>query len=107
MTRVSKLNINKNEKNIASNNIASPTFFSSSIKVVTSLTIVLSLILIIYYFVKKYLLKDGSLLGMDKQIKVISTSYIAPKNNITLVEVAGEILVLGVTTTNINLLTKI
>lgn len=100
------LDVNKNEKYILSNNVADPTFFSSSIKVVTSLTIVLSLILVTYYFVKKYLLKDG-LLGMDKQIKVISTSYIAPKKNITLVEVAGEILVLGVTAANINLLTKI
>ena len=101
------LNVNKNKKNTVSNNIAGPTFFSSSIKVVTALMIVLSLILVTYYFVKKYLLKDGSLLGMDKQVKVISTSYIAPKKNITLVEVAGEILVLGVTAANINLLTKI
>ncbi len=101
------LDVNKNEKNIVSNNAAGPTFFSSSIKLVTALTIVLSLILITYYFVKKYLLKDGSLLGMDKQMKVISTSYIAPKKSITLVEVAGEILVLGVTAANINLLTKV
>ncbi len=101
------LDVNKNEKNIGSNNVTGPTLFSSSIKVVTALTIVLSLILLTYYFVKKYLLKDGSLLGMDKQVKVISTSYIAPKKSISLVEVAGEILVLGVTVSNINLLTKI
>ena len=99
-------NGNKDEKNIVSNS-ASPTLFSSSIRVVTALMIVLSLMLITYYFVKKYLLKDGSLLGMDKQIKVLSTTYIAPKKSINLVEVAGEILVLGVTAANINLLTKI
>ncbi len=100
------LDVNENEKNIISNS-AGPTLFSSSLKVVTALMIVLSLMLVIYYFVKKYLLKDGSLLGMDKQIKVLSTSYIAPKKSINLIEVAGEILVLGVTATNINLLTKI
>lgn len=84
-----------------------PTLLSSSLKVVTGLLIVLSLMLICYYFVKKYLLKEGSLLGMDKQVKVLSTSYIAPKKNITLLEVAGEILVLGVTASHISFLTKI
>lgn len=100
------LDFNENENNMVSNN-AGPTLFSSSLKVVTALMIVLSLMLVTYYFVKKYLLKDGSLLGMDKQIKILSTSYIGPKKSINLVEVAGEILVLGVTATNINLLTKI
>jgi flagellar protein FliO/FliZ len=100
------LKIGNNDNNLASN-IAVPTLFSSSLKTVSALLIVLSLMLMIVYFVKKYLLKEGSLLGMDKQIKVLSTSYIAPKKSINLVEVAGEILVLGMTANNITFLNKI
>lgn len=100
------LGIGDNEKEMVLN-IAVPALFSTSLRAVTALLMVLSLMLIIFYFVKKYLLKDGSLLGMDKQIKVLSTSYIAPKKSINLVEIAGEVLVLGVTATNIALLTKI
>ncbi len=100
------LDVNEGEKSLVSNG-AMPTLFSSSIKVVTGLMVVLSLMMITYYFVKKYLLKDGSSLGMNKQFKVLSTNYFAPKKSINVVEVAGEILVLGVTATNISFLTKI
>ena len=37
----------------------------------------------------------------------MSTNYLAPKKNISLVEVAGEILVLGISDQNISLLTSI
>ncbi len=97
---------NQFENNIEPAGVA-PTIFTSSIRVVAAFLIVLSLMLITYYFVKKYLLKDGSLLGMEKQVKVISTNYLGSKKNITLVEIAGEVLVLGVTATNITMLTKI
>ena len=40
-------------------------------------------------------------------IQVVSTNYLAPKKNISLVEVAGEILVLGISEQNISLLTSI
>lgn len=101
---------NKDSLEISHNvvsNVAVPTLFSSSLRAVTALLIVLSLMLITFYFAKKYLLKEGSLLGMDKQIKILSTSYIAPKKSIDLVEIGGEVLVLGVTANNITLLTKI
>lgn len=95
----------------AKNNIDSggavPGLFSSSLRFVAALLIVLSFMLIMYYFVKKYLMKGGSFLGMEKQVKVISTNYFAPKKSITLVDIAGEVLVLGVTATNITLLSKI
>lgn len=97
---------NEFENNIEPSDVA-PTIFTSSIRVVAAFLIVLSLMLITYYFVKKYLLKEGSLLGMEKQVKVISTNYLGSKKNITLVEIAGEVLVLGVTATNITMLTKI
>ena len=38
---------------------------------------------------------------------MVSTNYLAPKKNISLVEVGGEILVLGISDQNISLLTRI
>lgn len=52
---------------------------------------------------KKGLLKKGAKIP----VKVLSTSYLGQKKNITLVDVAGEVLVLGVTPSSINLLTKV
>jgi len=46
-------------------------------------------------------------MGGDQWIKVITTSYLAPKKMISLVEVAGEILVLGHTDTQITMLSKV
>jgi flagellar protein FliO/FliZ len=40
-------------------------------------------------------------------IKILSSSYVAPKERIVLVDVLGEKLLLGVTSQQINLLTKI
>jgi len=45
--------------------------------------------------------------GGGKLVQVLSTNFLAPKKNIALVEVAGEILVLGVSDQNISLLTSI
>ena len=45
--------------------------------------------------------------GGGNLVQVLSTSFLAPKKNIALVEVAGEILVLGVSDQNISLLTSI
>ncbi len=43
----------------------------------------------------------------EKLIRVLSSSYIGVKKNISLIEVPGSILVLGVTSDNICLLAKI
>ncbi|MBI5183075.1 MAG: flagellar biosynthetic protein FliO [Nitrospinae bacterium] len=84
-----------------------PDLFSATLKMIVSLIIVLSLILIIYYLVKRFLLKDNGLIGNNRLIKVISTSFIGPKKAITLVEVANEILVLGISNNNISMLTRL
>lgn len=101
-----KLNIDKAEKDIASN-VSAPDLFSSSMKMVAALLIVLATMLVTYFFIKKFALKNSSFLGKNKLVNVHYTSYIGPKKYISLVEVAGEVLVLGITPTNITMLTKI
>jgi flagellar biogenesis protein FliO len=79
---------------------------SSGLRMVTTLSLVLGLIFLLFFVFKKYVLKNTAF-GGGKLVQVLSTNFLAPKKNIALVEVAGEILVLGVSEQNISLLTSI
>ena len=80
---------------------------SSGFKMIMTLSVVLGLIFLLFYGFKKYVLKNTVFGGGQKLIQVVSTNYLAPKKNISLIEVAGEILVLGVSDQSISLLTSI
>ena len=84
----------------------SVSFFSSGLRMVTTLSLVLGLIFLLFFGFKKYVLKNTAF-GGGKLVQVLSTNFLAPKKNIALVEVAGEILVLGISDQNISLLTSI
>jgi flagellar protein FliO/FliZ len=72
----------------------------------TALGLVLGGLLVCVYFIKRFLKKDVG--GSKEQlIKVIASQYIGIKKNISLVEIPGSILVVGVSNDNISLLTKI
>ena len=79
---------------------------SSGLRMITTLSLVLGLIFLLFFGFKKYVLKNTPF-GAGKLVQVLSTSFLAPKKNIALVEVAGEILVLGISDHNISLLTTI
>jgi len=84
-----------------------PDLFSTAIKTFSTLFILLAVILFGLYLVKRFWPKGAGLMGGDQWIKVITTTYLAPKKMISLVEVAGEILVLGHTDSQITMLTKV
>ncbi|MBI3795149.1 MAG: FliO/MopB family protein [Nitrospinae bacterium] len=77
------------------------------IKIGSALMVVLALIFAVSFVAKKYLGNVESTLGTKKQLKVLSNHYIGVKKNVTIVEVGGDILVLGVTNTNVGLLAHI
>ena len=85
----------------------SPTLLLSVVKMLVALLLVLGVMFILYYIGKKLLGKRTSLVGREKLIKILANNYIGVKKQITLVEVAGEWLVLGLTPTQISLLTRI
>lgn len=80
---------------------------TSGFKMVMTLSLVLGLIFLLFFGFKKFVLKNTAFGGGGKLIRVLNTSFLAPKKNITMVEVAGEILVLGISDQNISLLTTI
>ncbi len=96
---------------------AGPTSFNGSLKensslfwaickVIGSLSVVVGLMILLIYFIKK----SGITQGISTQgslIKVLETKMVAPKKYIAIVEVAGKCLALGVTEQNINLLTNL
>ena len=83
-----------------------PEIVSTALRMLTALGIVLGGLLVCVYFTKRFLKKDVG--GSKEQlIKVIASQYIGIKKNISLVEIPGSILVVGVSNDNISLLTKI
>ncbi len=81
-----------------------PDFFSSIVKVFSILFIILAIMLVLFYLSKgplKNLKKKIGLKDRDEVIKVLGINHIAPKKSICVVDVAGHIFVVGITTDNI------
>ena len=79
----------------------------SGMKMISMFALVLGLMFLIFFGFKKYVLKNTAFGGGDKLVSVLGTWFLGPKKNIALVEVAGEVLVLGISQENITLLTSI
>jgi flagellar protein FliO/FliZ len=69
--------------------------------------LVLALMFLIFYVFKKYVLKNTIFGGNEKFVQVLGSGFLGPKKSIVMVEVAGEVLVLGISNDNISLLTQI
>ena len=83
-----------------------PDVVSTAFQMFTALGIVLGGLLVIFYFMKRFLKRDKG--GSSQQlIRVVASQYIGIKKNIALVEIPGAVLVVGVSNDNISLLTKI
>ena len=74
---------------------------------ISMFAVVLGLMFLIFFGFKKYVLKNTAFGGGDKLVSVLGTWFLGPKKNIALVEVAGEVLVLGISQENITLLSNI
>ncbi|MDA0692002.1 MAG: flagellar biosynthetic protein FliO [Nitrospinae bacterium] len=80
---------------------------SITVKTFTMFALVLALMFLVFYLFKKFVLKNTIFGGNEKFVRVLGTGFLGPKKNIVLVEVVGEILVLGTSNDNISLLTHI
>ena len=84
----------------------SPTIFSTALQMLAALGIVLGGLLVVFYFMKRAF--RGNVNGSkERLVKVISSQYIGIKKTISLVEVPGSVLVVGISNDHISLLTKI
>jgi flagellar protein FliO/FliZ len=83
-----------------------PELISSALRMLVALGVILGGLLIILYYTKRKFKTDiGRSKG--KLIRVLGSSYIGVKKHISLVEVPGAILILGITNDNMCLLSKV
>lgn len=79
----------------------------SFIKMISALAVVLGLMIGAAWCLKKIGARTGMGIPDGQMIRVVSSSYIGPKNSIVIVEVLGELLVVGISGTQMTLLTSI
>lgn len=81
--------------------------FESLVKMISSLLVVLALILAIAFGLRRLLRSRFSRWKTAPLVKVLSTAYLGPKKEISIISVGEQYLVLGVTPNNISLLTRL
>lgn len=86
---------------------APPDLMSTGMKMFSMLAVVLGLMFLILYVLKNHVMKNGMFGANEKLVKVLGTGMLAPRKSIALVEVAGEVLVLGISNEHIALLSTI
>ena len=85
---------------------ATPDMLATAFKMLAALALVLGGLGLFFYFAKRVMRKDIGASG-GELIRVLASQYIGLKKNISLVEVPGSILVVGISGDSICLLTKI
>lgn len=69
-----------------------------------ALAIVIAMMIGTAYVLKKYFYRSPGTIDGTRMIDVISTHYLGPKNSILLVDVLGQVILLGVSTNQISTL---
>ncbi len=76
---------------------------STSSRLFLTFFILLSIIGVSYYLVRKYKLSNH-INKSNKQIKIISQHYLGPKKSLAIIHVAGESMLIGITDSNISMI---
>jgi flagellar protein FliO/FliZ len=83
-----------------------PDLMASAVKMFAGLALLLAFLLAALYVSKRYLRRGGPRYS-GGMMRVLSSIHVGVKKSVTMVEVPGAVLVLGVTNDHIRLLTKI
>ena len=87
------------------NGMASAELWVTLLKSAAMLSLVLAVLIGVLFLIRRLLYGNGRISGRE-MIRTIASSHVAPKERIVLVEVLGEMLLLGVTPHTINCLAK-
>lgn len=79
-------------------------FFWSFFKMLTALAIVIALMIGAMYLLKKYFYQPSAAVNGNSMIRIISTCHLSPKNSILLVDVLGQVMLLGVSNHQMSIL---
>jgi len=82
-------------------------FFPSLMKMVFALALVIGLMIGAMYFIKKVLHNTTPAMDRGTLIRVLASRYLGPKNSILVVDIAGQIIVVGLSNSQMSVLTTI
>lgn len=82
-------------------------FLPSLLKMLFALAIVLGMMVGAMYFIKKILHSAAPEMDRGTLIRILASRYLGPKNSILVVDVAGQIIVIGLSNQQMNVLTRI
>jgi len=85
----------------------SPSMTAMLIKMVASLSLVLSIVFALAWVAKHYLGRLNAIPGYSSAVRVLTTGSIGGKKQVSVVDIAGQILILGVTDDKITLLSNV
>ena len=69
-----------------------------------ALAVVIAMMIGVMYLLKKYFYQSPVAINGNTMIRIISTSYLSPKNRILLVEVLGQVMLLGLSNHQMSIL---
>jgi len=84
--------------------LESISFFWSFFKMLVALAIVIALMIGAMYLLKKYFYQPSAAIHGNAMIRIISTYHLNPKNSILLVDVLGQVMLLGVSNHQMSIL---
>jgi flagellar protein FliO/FliZ len=85
----------------------SVSFFWSFFKMLASLALVIALMIAAMWVLKKYFYQAPAISSGNAMIDILSTRHLGPKNSFLLVEVLGQVLLVGVSAQEMSLLATI
>jgi flagellar protein FliO/FliZ len=81
--------------------------FPYILKIVSALAVVVGIMIMSIYLMKRIMKKTGGGINDNELINVLSTKYVGPKSSIMLIEVLGNIIVIGLSNSQISVLSRI
>jgi len=85
----------------------SPELFSSFLKIASALAVTVGVLIVTAYLFKKVMKRGGGEINNRKLIRILSSQYLGPKSSVMLVDVLGQVMVIGISSGTISLLTEI
>jgi len=85
----------------------SPELFPALLKIISALAVTIGVMVVAAYLFKKIVKKGEGEINGSELIKILSAKYLGPKSSIMLIDVLGNIMVIGVSSSKISLLTEI
>lgn len=82
-------------------------FISSLVKMLLALAIVLGMMIGAMFFIRKILHSTSPAMDRGTLIRVLASRYLGPKNSILVVDIAGQMIVVGLSGQQMNVLATI